>query len=215
MRKRPQANPEATRRRILEAAGKLFVKKGFDGVGLREIAAKAKVSLHQPNHHFGGKVDLFAECVRHAVEDKVKLPAIFADPPSFRNAEDAKRQLAERIRTVFLAIHDPWGKETWYGEILALAMHVHMPESVKAIAEGFTLANAWFIAALQAIKPGASKEYVLLWRASLWAQISFYSTARRNMLYELGGRHYSREFLESAADHIAHVMIAELAGDGP
>ena len=207
---RPKPNREATRRRILAAAGSLFVQKGFDGVGLREIAAKAKVSLHQPNHHFGGKLDLFAECIRYAMEDKLDFPGIFADAPVFADAAEAKERLAGKIRAVFTVIQPLSGRRVWHGEILALAMHVHAGESVAAIGKGFAGANAWLIAAIMAIDPGATQEYCLLWRASLWAQISFYSTARGNILAALGTRHYDKAFLAAAADHIAHVMLAEL-----
>jgi AcrR family transcriptional regulator len=52
-------SPEATRRRILEAAEALFLEHGFDGTTLRMLTGAAKVNLAAVNYHFGGKEELF------------------------------------------------------------------------------------------------------------------------------------------------------------
>lgn len=48
----------ASRERILETAVKLFAKKGFAGVGMRELAEDAGVNLAMINYFFGSKKDL-------------------------------------------------------------------------------------------------------------------------------------------------------------
>jgi AcrR family transcriptional regulator len=64
-RTRPRAapgtgkSPEATRRRILETAERLFLEHGFDGTSLRMLTAAAGVNLAAVNYHFGGKDELF------------------------------------------------------------------------------------------------------------------------------------------------------------
>jgi AcrR family transcriptional regulator len=52
-------SPDATRRRILEAAEALFLEHGFDGTSLRMLTAAAGVNLAAVNYHFGGKDELF------------------------------------------------------------------------------------------------------------------------------------------------------------
>jgi AcrR family transcriptional regulator len=52
-------SPEATRRRILEAAERLFLDHGFDGTSLRMLTAAASVNLAAVNYHFGRKDELF------------------------------------------------------------------------------------------------------------------------------------------------------------
>jgi AcrR family transcriptional regulator len=52
-------SPDATRRRILEAAERLFLEHGFDGTSLRMLTGTAGVNLAAVNYHFGGKEDLF------------------------------------------------------------------------------------------------------------------------------------------------------------
>jgi AcrR family transcriptional regulator len=49
----------ARKRRIEDAALKLFLKQGFHGVGLREVAKTANVSLGNIYNHYEGKEPLF------------------------------------------------------------------------------------------------------------------------------------------------------------
>jgi AcrR family transcriptional regulator len=50
-------------RRIEDAALKLFTRRGFHGVGIRDIAEEAGVSLGNIYNHFSGKEPIFASLV--------------------------------------------------------------------------------------------------------------------------------------------------------
>ncbi len=54
-------NAVVTRAGLLEAATARFMREGFDGVSLREIAADAGVDVALVARYFGGKDELFAE----------------------------------------------------------------------------------------------------------------------------------------------------------
>lgn len=51
---------EGTRQKILDAAEKLFAKRGFHGVSIREITRAAGVDVALANYHFGPKKNLLA-----------------------------------------------------------------------------------------------------------------------------------------------------------
>ena len=53
----------ATRAAILDAARRAFTEAGYDGAGLREIAAAAGVHASLVNRYFGTKERLFDEAV--------------------------------------------------------------------------------------------------------------------------------------------------------
>jgi AcrR family transcriptional regulator len=53
----------ATRRKILDAAEALFGESTYDTVSLRDIAGRAKVTLHLASYHFGTKEQLFGAVV--------------------------------------------------------------------------------------------------------------------------------------------------------
>ena len=60
-RKKRKRNAAATRAAILTSARSAFARAGYDGVGVREIAAGAGVTAMLVNRYFGSKERLFAE----------------------------------------------------------------------------------------------------------------------------------------------------------
>jgi AcrR family transcriptional regulator len=59
-------NATATREAILASARKVFARSGYDGAGVREIAAGAGVTAMLVNRYFGNKERLFAEAIAAA-----------------------------------------------------------------------------------------------------------------------------------------------------
>lgn len=66
------------KQRILDAAEELFARHGYDGVTIRQIAAKARVDVALASYHFGKKRDLFdAVFLRRAeILNKLRLNAL-------------------------------------------------------------------------------------------------------------------------------------------
>lgn len=58
-----------TRQRILEAAGRVFRKGGFGGVGVDGLAKEAGVTSGAFYVHFDSKTDAFRESVKHGMAD--------------------------------------------------------------------------------------------------------------------------------------------------
>ncbi len=55
---------QEVKQRLVEAATLLFAEKSFDGVGIREIAAKAQANSAMVAYHFGGKEGLYLQVLR-------------------------------------------------------------------------------------------------------------------------------------------------------
>lgn len=68
-------NAAATRAAILASARKAFARAGYDGAGVREIAAGAGVTAMLVNRYFGSKEKLFAEVCADTMRDPVILSA--------------------------------------------------------------------------------------------------------------------------------------------
>jgi AcrR family transcriptional regulator len=62
-------NAAATREAILQSALSAFVRQGYDGVGVREIAHTAGVTAVLVNRYFGSKERLFAAAVEATFAD--------------------------------------------------------------------------------------------------------------------------------------------------
>jgi AcrR family transcriptional regulator len=54
-----ERNPARTRAAILDAAEKLFARKGFEATSLNEVGAAAGVSRGTPGYFFGSKAELY------------------------------------------------------------------------------------------------------------------------------------------------------------
>jgi len=68
-------NAGATRAAILASARKVFARSGYDGAGVREIAAGAGVTAMLVNRYFGSKEKLFAE----VCADTMRAPVILSE----------------------------------------------------------------------------------------------------------------------------------------
>ncbi|MEV0057369.1 TetR/AcrR family transcriptional regulator [Saccharopolyspora shandongensis] len=72
-------NAAATRQAILDSAITAFTRHGYDGVGLREIAAAAGVTAILVNRYFGSKEALFTEVVGVSFAQPTMIPQEPAD----------------------------------------------------------------------------------------------------------------------------------------
>ena len=59
-------NAEGTRERLIEAAGELFAKNGFDGTSIRQICERANTNVAAIKYHFTNKQGLYEEMVLYA-----------------------------------------------------------------------------------------------------------------------------------------------------
>lgn len=84
-------NAAATRDAILQAAREAFVRQGYDGAGVREIAAAAGVTAMMVNRYFGSKEGLFA-----AVAAQTMVDPIIATGDNLE-APDRARRIAEAL----------------------------------------------------------------------------------------------------------------------
>jgi AcrR family transcriptional regulator len=200
---------EPTRLKILQAAGALFAARGFHGVGMRDIAAEAGVSLRMANYHFGAKSGLFAVCTRLALDEGVRLPALFAVPPEFPDRRVAWRGVLEKAEACFRAFHAP-DREEWHGGIVFRAMIEGSEEAFEAFWEGLQLSRQWFFAALPQACPGLTDAQISAWHATLWAQIAFYVGAKRALLRAADRTSYDEAAIAAACGHLQQTLAGLL-----
>ena len=67
-----QVSNQQSAERIERAATELFSERGFDAVGVRDIARVAQVPVSAINYYFGSKVDLYRECARSLLTEYLK-----------------------------------------------------------------------------------------------------------------------------------------------
>lgn len=57
---------QKTRQRILNSAGKLFPRKGYDAVSINDLMSDAGLTRGAFYHHFTDKADVYAQSILHA-----------------------------------------------------------------------------------------------------------------------------------------------------
>ncbi|HEY2051515.1 MAG TPA: CerR family C-terminal domain-containing protein [Caulobacteraceae bacterium] len=105
------------RARLLEAAGEIFARKGFECATSREICLCAGVNLAAVNYHFGGVEALYIAALREADArttwvDKVNLEG-FAELPAKEKLKAVLRYLVFQLT----ARSDAWEMRLVYREL--------------------------------------------------------------------------------------------------
>lgn len=90
------ARGEATRTNLIESAHALFLKHGFHGTSMRQIAEKAGLALGGIYNHFPNKEAIFAAVLDAYHPYHVMLPAL--ENAAGEDAEAFMRDAAERVR---------------------------------------------------------------------------------------------------------------------
>ncbi|HEV2614248.1 MAG TPA: TetR/AcrR family transcriptional regulator [Gammaproteobacteria bacterium] len=72
----PHFRADPTREKILKAARKLFIEKGFSGTSIGKIAEKAGINHSLIFHHFGNKEGLWKSTKQSIVEKYIKISPV-------------------------------------------------------------------------------------------------------------------------------------------
>jgi TetR/AcrR family transcriptional repressor of mexJK operon len=93
------------RRAIIEAATEVFLRKGYLGTSMDEIAARAAVSKQTVYKHFADKERLFTEIVAGTV-DEASDP-VYAEVASLKDSGDVAADLRDLGRRQLTAVLEP------------------------------------------------------------------------------------------------------------
>jgi AcrR family transcriptional regulator len=142
------ASTERTRQRIIDVALKLWRERWYDEITMREIAARAGVSLRTVVNHFGAKEAIFAAALESPVEGQL-MTRVEARPD---DVVDAIRLLVQD--------YDNVGDAT----IRTLALEGRVTALDATIERGRELQRAWieatFPAALADLRGSARERQI-------------------------------------------------------
>lgn len=151
-----------TKEKLMDAAEKLFARRGFHGTSLREITAEAGVDLALVNYHFGSKKQLLAAVIerRGQVLNERRLQRL----------AEVRREAAPRApstEAVVGAFLDPLldllahAGPGWHSYFSLLAYVNNSPEwGRKLMGKTFDAVVREFIQAIMDSLPGAAPEDV-------------------------------------------------------
>ena len=193
-----RGGPEDTRLRLIEAAGQLFAAKGFDGVSVRELSARAGANLAAIAYHFGSKEALYAEALRHGVRrvaDSLRVSVLEAEA-------DPARRFRRHVRAFTQALLSPdnpaWTTRLMLRELAGptVALSKVVDEVVRP---NFDLIRDTLA---QLLPRGTDPLKVALHVFSVVGQCIHYRNTAPVTLNLLGWRAYPSGFAEQLADHV-------------
>jgi AcrR family transcriptional regulator len=120
--RRSQAESVRTRVRILDRAERLFARRGYRGVSLREIADRSGVRPFTVQHHFGSKLGLYRAVLdRWDDEVRARLARAVADQTDIGSAVE---NVVETLFDFFLS------KRSWVAVTARAALGEGLPRGV-------------------------------------------------------------------------------------
>lgn len=203
---RLEGHSHSTRERLLEAAERLFFKKGYEGVSVRDLTDMAGTNVASINYHFRGKDNLYREVFRQrlsrmAERKLAELSRVTHDkePPDLREVFRAcvsgflGDMLSSRDMENFLNVVSHEMAEP------GIATDILMKEIVTPV-------HKVLKEAVQKARPDLSGEKVSLCIASLMGQM-FHFVRAREIIKRVVGRGYSKEFLNELVEHITDFSL--------
>lgn len=119
----PRKDGEATRARILQAAGELFAELGHGETSNKAVAAKAEVDLASINYHFGSRNGLYLAVLDEARRRFLDITELQRITLGTQAAPDKLRELVELV--VRKAGNGP---ESWHLRVLAAEIFTPSPQ---------------------------------------------------------------------------------------
>lgn len=122
----PRADGEATRIRILEAAGELFASRGLAETSSKAIAIMAEVDLASINYHFRNRDGLYRSVLAEAHQRLINLTDLQQLSDSDLTAQASLRTMIGWLVETAMAEPRPWHLRVLARELLAPSSHLHV-----------------------------------------------------------------------------------------
>ena len=198
--------PDDTRTKLLDAAGQVFAESGFQSATVREICARAGVNIALVNYHFGDKLELYTEVLRHSVGasgNGIVKPAI-------RGTASAEEGFRELIHAMLLKIYGA-DRPGWHFRLMMHEFAQPTPAMASVIDETMRPIYDRFRALIGSmLRLAPDHDLVRLSTHSVIAQIVHYAHARHVISRLWPELELNLERIAQIATHIADFSLAGL-----
>lgn len=203
---------DATKTRLLEAAGEEFAEKGFEKATIRGICERAGANIAAVNYHFGDKEQLYAQTVIEAHRCELEEPG--GGEELFPQGGDPREQLRMFIGHFLKRVLAVQAEQSWHHTIMLRELLRPTQAAETLVREVIRPKFERLKALLQAIRPDADDRRLNALTFSVIGQCMHYKTARGFMQRLIGPKEFARLDVEYLTDHISRFTLAAL-GEGP
>jgi AcrR family transcriptional regulator len=201
--------PDDPQIRLLEAAGRTFAEKGFEGATVREICKAAGANIAAVNYYFRDKERLYIEAVKHATCGAVgrpHLPAWGADTPPAIKLRDFIRMVVARMMTK--------DRPAWNMQLIMREMAQPTSACAEVVREFVQPLSEILHGILMEILPARTPPWKRYLTAFSIVGQCLYHVQNKPIAALLAGEHYRHFTPDVVAEHVTHFTLAAL-GLGP
>lgn len=201
---------DLTKARVLEAAGRIFAERGYEGATIRDICEAAGANIGAVNYYFGDKKNLYitacseAQCVRAG-----EVPM-----PEWDDAVPPADRLRDFIRTFLRRLLEE-ERPAWHRQLMLRELAAPT-EACAHVVEGYIRPVAMVLKEILAelLPPGTGDEESFPVGFSIVGQCLFYHVHQPIASRLMGEEAYAQLSLDQLAEHITTFSLAAL-GYGP
>jgi AcrR family transcriptional regulator len=198
---------DATRLRLIEAAGEVFADQGFKAATVRDICTKAGANVAAVNYHFGGKEGLYNAVFRHAHRCAVGGAEEAVAQAQNKSAEE---RLALFVRG-FLSNIFCEGQAAWHGKLMTREM-AEPTSAMDELAKEEIRPRACLIEGIcrELLGKGATKDQAEFCARSVIGQMVFYHHARPVIERIFPDFDYGPAGIDKVASHVTRFSLAAI-----
>ncbi|MCL2640396.1 MAG: CerR family C-terminal domain-containing protein [Phycisphaerales bacterium] len=199
---------QETRRRLIEAAGKVFADIGLHAATIKQITTLAGVNAAAVNYHFRDKFELYTAVIRHALS---QTPVA-----SYISANDAPPE--ERLRAYVTHILQALGsseRPPWPAILISHEL-VQPTAALQAVMEELIRPRTDHLEGIvrDILGPDAPREQVIHAAMSIGSQC-FFHLYQRQIVRWLHPQLLPDQTMQSSIDHIVAFSLSALRGLHP
>jgi AcrR family transcriptional regulator len=197
---------------IIEAAGEIFVEKGFRTTTVRQICKRAGVNTAAINYYFGDKSKLYMEVLRYYQDIAFqKYPANLG----IKEGDSPRQKIKSFIHSMIMRTFEE-GSPTWFGRLLAREFVEPTGARdilVKEVIRPYFLTLASIVKEILGKK--ATEKTAYLCAMSIVGQCLYFRNSLRTVSRILKKEKFSKREIMELADHISHFSLSALENYKP
>ena len=193
--------------RLIEAAGRIFAEKGFDGATVRDICQQANANLAAINYYFRDKERLYIETVKSACQrqaEQFPLPHWPEGTPSVTKLRDFIKTLVRRM------VDHPADRSEWHRQLFLREMAQPTAACAELVRESIRPTAMILGAIVQELLPDAPESKRMMVAFSIVGQCLLYRTLEPVVSQLVGETEFRSYSAEKLAEHIADFSLAAL-----
>jgi AcrR family transcriptional regulator len=211
--KQPNTTLSNTKKKILEAAGPIFGKAGFESATVREICTQAGVNVAAVNYHFGYKKGLYLATLEYWLKRVTrKYPLELGWERSSSPEERLKIFVSQFVSRIHEAHH---GKVSWFRNLIMMEL-IKPSEGLDIVIREVAKPSLAVLSGIagELMGKGATEKTIRLCCASIVGQSLFFFYAQPiiRRLSPVDISYFTDA--KALADHITHFSLEAIKAFG-